>query len=135
MEKNGIVLGNPEKLNRALFGAVAKGGELDSTGVGEKAPFEAVVAAYDRLAGLITKNGAKVKTGCFWDFKNGKAIENPEIILLVRGVDGVNYEVKDGDEMPLAVKAAQQAAIEDAGTAPEKPAKAKKGKKSVEDEE
>ena len=31
---------------------------------------EEILAEYDKLAGLIHKNGVKVETGSFWDFEN-----------------------------------------------------------------
>ena len=31
---------------------------------------DAILAEYDKRAGLITKDGEKVETGTFWDFEN-----------------------------------------------------------------
>lgn len=86
-------LSNEEKLERALNGTLTRGGVLTG-GVGKfvfKAPLSAdgkalsgkelaeaevrakenyerlLLAEYDRLGGLITKDGIKVVTGSFWD--------------------------------------------------------------------
>lgn len=65
-----FLLCNHEKLDRAINGAMGPGGKLIG-GVGKNASPEAILAEYDKLAGLIrTKDGRKVATGTFYDFEN-----------------------------------------------------------------
>lgn len=139
---------NSWKVDRMLNGTPTQGG-LATGGVGKKATDAEKLAEYDRLAGLIRVGTRKVKTGSFWDFKEGKARSEPEVVFEVRGVDGKVYEIADGEEAPIEVQVAEKNADEksdeDADEAVEagvkkpaakakKPA-SKKGKKSVEDEE
>lgn len=50
--------------------------------LGENHTEDQLLAEYDRLGGLITYEGMKVKTGSFWD-KNTKApVENPNPIVM-----------------------------------------------------
>ena len=75
-------------------------------GLGPDAKPEAVIAGYDKIAGYITgKEGAKVKIGCFYDFKNKKAFEKPEVVYIFR-VGKRTVEVKASDPLPLEVQAA-----------------------------
>ena|SRR3990167_4421229 len=65
-----FVLYNNEKLDRVINGSMGSNGMLIN-GLGKDAPQEAILAEYDRLAGLIkTRNGEKVATGSFYDFEN-----------------------------------------------------------------
>lgn len=134
-EINGFECSNIDKLDRVLNGTVGRAGAAVG-GLGESALEETpeqVLAQYDKLGGLITRNGDKVKTGCFWDFKNNKAIAKPKVVLVYR-VNGAEVEVADGEEAPLSVRAAKQQAEEAAAAtddgeeapAPKKKAKAKK---------
>lgn len=129
-------LENEEKLHRAIYGTVGKGGAMIG-GVGEGASEDQILAEYDKLAGLITKNGEKVKTGSFYDFKERKPRETPEV-KLVFVVNGQTVEVPDGEELPGIVKAAK--ILEAAGDAPVEDddenvtLPKRKGKKAAEDE-
>ncbi len=66
---NGYVLVNSEKFNRAIFGTVGAEGKMTG-GVGEGASPEAILAEYDKLGGLILKDGVKMEMGSFYDFEN-----------------------------------------------------------------
>ena len=76
------------------------------------------------LINLFTKNGNKVKTGSFWDFKKKAPRETPEVVFIFRDLRGEVVEVPDGVEVPIEVKAAQIS---------EKNKKAKKVKKVKEE--
>ena len=65
---------NDEKLDRAINGNLTQGGKLIG-GVGLDATDEQILAEYDKLGGLIKKDGLKVKQGCFWDVEEKKAFE------------------------------------------------------------
>ncbi len=109
MEINGYILVNTDKVKRAIYGTISSGGMLTG-GVGENASDMAKLVEYDRLGGLITKGGYKVKTGSFYDFQKGKARVTPEVNFIFRDLNGEAVEVPEGEELPLEVKAAQIAA-------------------------
>lgn len=102
----GYELQNAEKVDRAIFGAMSRGGAL-AGGVGENATDEAKLAAYDKLGGLILKDNHKVKMGSFWDFAKNKAREKPEVMLELRDLLGNKIEIAEGEAIPLEVKAAE----------------------------
>ncbi len=114
----GYHLGNEEKYDRAINGAPNNEDELHG-GVGEDAPDELILAAYDRLAGLITKDGRKVKTGCFCNLLESKKqsrrkgevvivpIEKPKVILLINDLEGNKVEIEEGKELTPELKAAE----------------------------
>lgn len=105
---NGYHLVNAEKLDRAINGTVMSEGALKG-GVGNDAEPEEVIAEYDRLGGLILKDGKyKVKTGCFYDFKKKAAFKDPAPVL-VFVVNGETIEVDADEPLPLEVRAANQA--------------------------
>ena len=87
----GVVMVNEEKVGRAVFGMATSRGLVN--GVGEGASPEIILAKYDQLHGYMTKGGYKVKHGTFGD-KNGKPIENPKTVLLIK----VNGEVVSQEE-------------------------------------
>ena len=118
----GFVMENPEKVNRAVYGLATSKGLVG--GVGENAKSRVILDKYDELGGYITKDGHKVKTGCFFDRKSSKSIENPVIILVI-SVNGEFVEQVEGEPETLEVKIAKKQ---------EKEKKSKKGKK-VKDEE
>lgn len=95
---------NDEKVNRAIYGSVGREGRL-SGGVGENATDEAKIAEYDRLGGLIKKDGNKVKTGSFYDFEKKGVREEPAISFEAT-IDGNLVEV-DEDEIK-ALKTAEK---------------------------
>lgn len=102
MNIKGFVLANQEKIVRAAEGAPTAGGELIG-GVGYENK-DLLLATYDKLGGLITQDGNKVKTGSFFDFKGNAAWKTPKVVYLVR-VDGVEVEVPKGKKMPIQVEA------------------------------
>lgn len=154
MEVQGFELVNADKFERALNGTPNDKGELRG-GVGggaylsggvwlkngkpisdeEVEALEArLIAEYDRLGGFIRRNGDKVKTGSFWDFKGKKAFEVPQVVFIYN-VNGKFVEVADGQELPGVVRAARILKEESELAAQEQVAevvaekKVKKGKK------
>lgn len=101
---------NEEKVQRAIYGSVGKGGAMTG-GVGENAGDAVVIAEYDRLGGLVLKEGEKVKTGSFYDFQAKVPRETPDVVLLYT-VNGRIVEVPDGAPLPVSVRAAQMVAAE-----------------------
>lgn len=98
---------NEEKVNRAILGMAKSNGVL-AGGVGEDATDEAKIAEYDRLGGLIKLNGDKVKMGSFFDFKNKKPREEPEVILEFN-INGKVVEIAASEPLPPVVRAAKEA--------------------------
>lgn len=97
--------------------------------IGPESSEEALLVEYDRLGGLITKGGQKIKTGCFYDSKNKKAFAKPEVIFIY-SINGRIVEVPEGTELPGEVRAAK--ILEES----DKKARAKKStKKEVKAEE
>lgn len=109
---DGYTLENPDKVERVVFGNMGRGGVLEG-GLGleaaEKNP-SLVLAHYDRLAGYITKDGIKIKTGSFWDFTRGvnKPRAKPEIMYIFN-VGGEKIEVDDPKNLAQAVNTVQKA--------------------------
>jgi len=102
---------NEQKVDRVINGAPNDKGEVVG-GIGEDAPEELILAEYDKLGGYIRgKDGAKVKTGSFYDFKAKKPKEKPEVIYQFR-VNGHNIEIAEGEELPMDVQAAQVAEVQ-----------------------
>lgn len=104
MKINGFVLENPDKIKRVIEGNEMRNGQLQG-GLGEGAEPSLILAHYDKLGGYITKNGAKVRQGSFWDIKNKKPFEEPKVFLTYN-VEGETVLVQDGVELPGEVKAA-----------------------------
>lgn len=105
----GYTIRNNEKWTRAVYGAPGPNGTLIN-GVGEEATDLEKLAAYDRLAGLILKDGNRVKTGSFWDFKKNKPHAKPQVVFVFRDLTGEVVEIPEGEEIPVEVKAAEMAA-------------------------
>lgn len=129
---NGFECVNEEKFDRVINGSMTSQGTLTG-GVGTSATPEKKLAEYDRLGGLIRFANRKVKTGSFWDFKAGKAVENPEPLWVIRA-EGEIVEIPVGEQLPPEVQASELIAKKKA----DKVAAVveKKGKKpNVEDEE
>lgn len=78
---NGFVLENGDKLERVVAGDMGRGGVLEG-GLGEEAAPELVLAHYDKIGGLITKDGIKIKNGSFWDIKAKKPRVEPDVKYL-----------------------------------------------------
>lgn len=135
-EINGFSLVNEEKLGRAIEGSPGKEGKATG-GVGREASPEAVLAEYDRLGGLVLKGGRKIKTGSFYNFEERAPRAVPEVVYELRDLDGNKVELKEGEEVPVEVKAAEKRAktkaAEETPEAEEAPKK--KRKKVAEDEE
>lgn len=112
---DGYVLQNAEKLERVIFGNMGRGGVLEG-GLGleqaEKNP-SLVLAHYDKLAGYITKDGIKIKTGSFWDFTRGvnKPRKEPEI-MYVFNIGGEKVEVDNPQNLSQAINTVQKAVKE-----------------------
>lgn len=113
MDISGFTLVNEEKVERALRGTLNSMGKVaGGVGVfnddGELTNPEAVLVEYDRLGGLIVKEGTndKVKNGSFYDFEKRQPRKEPVVIYVTR-VDGQEIEVPEGTEEPLKVKAAR----------------------------
>ena len=90
---------NDEKLDRAINGTIGKGGAMTG-GVGQGAADGAILAEYDRLGGLIQKNGLKVATGAFWDCEKKKPAENPNPVFEVV-VEGSIVDVTESEAAAL----------------------------------
>ena len=87
------------KLRRAIEGTVVSGGKV-LPGVGPEASDAEIVAEYDRLGGLIRKDGLKVKTGCFYDFEEKKAFEKPELSFEI-SIDESIVDVSEAEAKAL----------------------------------
>lgn len=69
------------KLDRVINGSVGSQGQL-SGGLGKDASEDAILAAYDKIGGLIrTQDGKKVATGTFYDFENRKPRIKVEVVI------------------------------------------------------
>src|SRR3990167_672959 len=101
----GFVMENSEKVNRAVFGLATSRGLVG--GVGENAEARVILDKYDELGGYITKDGHKVKNGCFFDRKNHKSVEKPIVVLVIR-VNGEFVEQVEGEPETLEVKIAKK---------------------------
>lgn len=137
MQIQDFVLENAEKVKRAIYGTPGKGG-LPQGGVGDKASEADILAEYDRLGGLITKNHRKVKNGSFYDFDKRQPKEKPVIVYELRDLDGNKVELKEGEDIPLEVLAAEKRSkkkAEEEEDEEETPKPKKKSKKAAEDEE
>ena len=106
MNIKGYDLANSDKVERMLNGSMGSGGKLYG-GVGEKAADEEKLAEYDRLGGLITKGGNKVKTGSFYDFEKKQPREKSEVVFVFKDLEGRVVNIPEGEEVPIEVKAAE----------------------------
>ena len=135
------VLANPDKVERATNGTVLDQGQMKGgVGIeydkkGNVTNGEAILAEYDRLGGLILKDGKyKVKTGSFYDFQEKKPFEDPEPVLLF-SVNGEIVEVSADEPLPIEVRAALSAGEKKAAKKKKSVAKKGKGKKEEVEEE
>lgn len=122
MQIREFYLANEAKVRRVIEGTESAATHRLEGGLGLEAKPEDILAQYDRLGGLITVNGNKVKTGSFWDFENKKAFEEPQVVFEYRTEEGDSYEFS-GKE-PVQVQAHKAA----------KAKKAKKTKKAKDEE-
>lgn len=108
----GFNLVNREKFDRAVNGSIGKLGELTG-GVGEDADDITKLAAYDKLGGLIKKDGRVVLTGCFCDIKETKkqkklvVIKDPKVMLVFIDLEGNKVELEAGEELSPELQAAE----------------------------
>lgn len=95
---------NEDKVRRVIEGQTdSRGKKLKGLGKGAEA--KEIIVGYDKIGGLIRgKDGAKVKTGCFYDFENQCAFETPKIVYTFI-VNGKNVELDSEEEVPMEVKA------------------------------
>lgn len=124
---NGFQLENEEKLNRVVNGVVGRAG-VPQGGLGVDAKPELVLAHYDKLAGYITKDGVKIKTGSFWDFKAQKPRTEPDIKFIFN-VGGDKVEVDDPKNLAEAISTLQEVKTKKETEIKEKKAKSKFSKK------
>jgi|SRR3990167_37113 len=120
---NGFQIENFDKLERVVSGTVTRAGEL-SGGLGLEADPELVLAHYDKLAGFITKDGVKIKTGSFWDFKTKAPRKEPDVKFIFN-IGGDNVEVDNPANLHKAIEVVGKARAEKE----EKVRKARKGSK------
>lgn len=120
---NGFKLENPDKLERVIHGDMGRGGVLEG-GIGEDAEPGLVLAHYDKLAGYITKDGVKIKTGSFWDFK-GKAPRKEPEIMYIFNIGGDNVEVDDPSNLASAISTVEKVRAEKEEKVKTKKAKSK----------
>lgn len=85
------ICANADKFKRAVEGTET-GGKLVG-GVGKEASDLEKLAAYDKLGGLVTKDGYKVKSGSFYDFVEKKPHQEPQVIFLFKDLSGVMVEI------------------------------------------
>jgi len=119
---DGYVLENADKLERVVLGDMQRTGLVG--GVGEDADPALVLARYDRLGGLVTKDGTRIKTGSFWDFKAKAPREVPEVTFLYN-IGGDVVEVADPAELGKAIQTLEVARSKKETEFKEKKARAK----------
>lgn len=98
---------DPIKVDRVLNGITNNRGEI-TPGIMVNGEFDEdrLLAEYDKIGGLIRLDGNKVKIGSFYDFRNRKAFEKPEVMLTFK-VNGKFVDVPADKELPPIVKAAK----------------------------
>ena len=110
-------LQNEEKLGRVLEGTLTGKGQLvggltklpDWNEKSEEEKGQMILVEYDRLGGLVLKEGLKVKTGTFYNIKLKKA--NEEIVdVYEESIDGELIEVDE--EEAKALKTAKKKTAE-----------------------
>lgn len=121
---DGFKLENPDKVERAVHGDMGRNGALEG-GLGDEVASKnpsLVLARYDKLAGYITKDGIKIKTGSFWDFKAKAPRKEPEVMYIFN-VGGDRVEVDDPKNLSDAIRK-----VETIRTEAEEKVKVKKSK-------
>ena len=100
-------LPNQNKLDRVIEPITGASGQLIE-GLGHDAKHEDILVAYDKIAGYIRgKEGSKVKPGCFYDHKTGKAFDDPKVIYTFR-INARTVEVPADEAFPVEVQAKQK---------------------------
>ena len=95
-----FVLCNSDKYERVINGVIGPQGRLMG-GLGKDASPEAIIAEYDKIAGLNrTKDGQNVAMGSFYDFEKRKARTEPQIAIAQKpNLGGIQIRtVNMGDE-------------------------------------
>lgn len=100
MELLGYTLANQDKLKRTIDGTPNRLGQ-SAGGVSKDAAPETILAAYDRLGGLILKDGLKVKMGSFFDFEGKKPRTEPNVTFITE-FEGQVIEVDEAQAKSLA---------------------------------
>lgn len=108
----GFELVNEEKIERAMHGTITRGGVLKG-GVGDFQPTSEkteeeertmwemkLMAEYDRLGGLVLKEGLKVKTGAFYSFETKKSRQEP-VVTFITEFEGQIIEVDESEARTL----------------------------------
>ena len=115
MENKDIVnLKDFDIVNQVKWESAIKGSR-GIAGVGDNASDMEKLAAYDKLGGLIRKNGAALKTGSFYDIDKKVPRTEPQIVYVfpqnhpVEPVDVV--EIPEGKDMPMRVLAKEAARL------------------------
>ena len=109
-------LSNEEKLNRVLKGTLGRLGQLtggleNSPDWSKKTEEErefAIIADYDRVGGLILKNGLKVATGSFYDV----VLRTPRKEPVLKFVTAVEDQIIEVTEEEAAAISASRAKID-----------------------
>lgn len=105
---------NDEKLNRVLKGTIGRLGQLTgglessldwSKKTDEEREF-AIIADYDRVGGLILKNGLKVATGSFYDVAL-KAPRKEPALKFVTAVEDQIIEVTEEEAQAISASKAK----------------------------
>lgn len=126
--KTEFTLVNADKVRRVLEGE-KNGSRVVFKGLGSKPDPMQLIAEYDRRAGLIRgRDGAAVKTGCFWDFENGEPFADPKVVYIFR-VNGEVVELGEDEERPMQVQAAVAAEAQKEERAEEAEEEKPRGKK------
>lgn len=122
---DGFVLTDMDKLARVVHGKMGRMGDLVG-GLGLEAKPKDVLAAYDRIAGLIKKDGYKIKTGSFWNFTRGvnAAHKEPKVKYLFQ-IEGETIEVDDPTELAAAITKTREIVAEKKEEVQKKMAKAR----------
>lgn len=120
---------DPIKVDRVLNGTTNNRGGL-TPGIMQNGEFDedVLLAEYDKIGGLVRLDGNKVKMGSFYDFRNRKAFEKPEVMLTFK-VNGKFVDVPADKELPPIVKAAKMLEDETNAELEEKQEK-KRGRKT-----
>lgn len=115
MKVGEFTLVNPEKVERALNGSLAREGTMIGGVAKDDGTYEdsALLAEYDRLGGLILRDGDKIKMGSFYDFHAKRPRAKAEVIAVFQ-INGKTVELKDGAEPTGVVRAARQLAAAEA---------------------
>lgn len=125
LKDTGFECVNADKLERVVYGTMGRSGELEG-GIGDKASSDDILANYDRIAGLVRKDGTKIKTGSFWNFARGiNAPHKKPIVKYIFNVGGDEVEVDNPAELGRAMQTVEAARRQKEEKFKEKKAKSK----------